>query len=148
MAEIKFDTPSAGVFDKLIKSLRAKEKQIQAENIKRVTAYGAEYAKEQLRGYLGRESDVVEGIYGEVNPQGNEGKVVASHPASPYVEYGTGTVGMWSPHPTGPAPGGYRIGAWPFEHSPYGPGIFWTRGQVSKPFMYNTYMHLKDKFGK
>lgn len=148
MAEINMTAPTVAQIDKLLRAVQSKAVAVGKENVRRATEYGTGYAKDQLRGYLGRESDVIEGIRGEFNSVTGEGKILATHEASPYVEYGTGTIGQWNPHPAGPAPEGYRVGGWTFEHAPYGMGRFWTHGQVSKPFMYDTYMHLRDRFWK
>ena len=136
--------------DKLLTALKEAPTKASQQKVKAVTDYGAGYAATTLIGMIGSNhgvSEVVKGIESEYDPVTNVGIIRASHYASSYLEYGTGTVGAYNPHPTRGAPFGYRIGYWPF---------FWisknqwstTMGQASKPFMYQTYMHLQDMVTK
>ncbi len=140
---------NTNVIDQMLKAIRGTEKQVKRATVKLAVEHGVEYAKRNLRGYLGRDSRITPGIEGDLSAlNSGEGEILSTHPASVYVEYGTGTVGERTPHPTGPAPGGFRQTPWYVEDPDYSPEAFWTRGQISKPFMFNTYMHLRDMFGK
>ncbi len=148
MARVEIATSSPRTIDRLIGLVRRKEKELKIEQSRQVTNYAVEYAKRELRQFLGgRGSEVIDGIKPEFDPKTGEGKVISTHPASSFVEYGTGTKGVNSPHPSGVHKHGYRAGWWPFYYERYDVW-FMTEGQVSKPYMFNTYMHLRDMFGK
>lgn len=78
------------------------------------------------------------------------GKVVVNDPAGAYAEYGTGVVGLKHKHPM-------PIG-WNYDSKKHGnkgwfykddAGVrYWTRGQRSKPFLYNSMQELRAQLNK
>lgn len=100
-------------------------------------------------------------ISGYFDPQTRIGYVYSGSPYAIYVEYGTGPIGAANPHPdpkTGnweyaigehikPGPGGlgwwYEKGSDPISGGGSGE-YWWTRGQQSRPFMFNTLQWLEE----
>ena len=115
--------------------------------IEALTDHGVEVAKVQVQQldavYTGELMNSIEGYY---SPTYNVGIIKAGATYAAYVEFGTGVVGMQSPHPN---PQG-----WQYDVNQHGDegwvyyddesGTFrWTRGFKSRPFMYNTARQLE-----
>lgn len=100
-------------------------------------------------------------IAGYFDPQTRIGYVYSGSMYAIYVEYGTGPIGAESPHPAPetanweyaigehikPGPGG--LGWWYMKgsddtFSEEGGEYRWTRGQPSRPFMFNTLEWLEE----
>ena len=94
-------------------------------------------------------------IYGYFDPESRIGYVIAGAPHAFYVEYGTGIIGQYSPHPWAGDENwtydvnGHGMGGWYYlkgtdeTFSAIGE-TWWTRGQPAKPFMYNTFVWLEE----
>lgn len=130
--------------------------------VQRLTEEGASVAKIQVASMEAVDTGELEGsIYGYYDPQTRIGYVIAGAAHAFYVEYGTGPIGAENPHPDPgtanweyaigdhirPGPGG-QMGWW-YDKS--GDGVFsgdgsyrWTRGQPSRPFMFNTLQWLEE----
>lgn len=108
---------------------------------------GVEIAKVQVREldaiYTG---ELEESITGFFNPEDGVGIIRTDCPYAVYVEFGTGVVGKNNPHP---APEAWRYDV--NEHGDKGWWYFnerdgkwhWTKGMMSRPFMYNTVQELE-----
>lgn len=138
-------------------ALKAKAEAIEkqnAEDVRYFTEQGEQLAKNYLHMFLGKSSSMESAIGSEYDESTNTGRIFVNHVGAPYVEFGTGWVGELAPHPTGPAPGGFRQGSWvfPVEVGDGQGGEFteWytTFGQRSKPFMYSTYQQLMSSIDK
>lgn len=127
--------------------------------IRKLSQDGEEIAKMQVvsmdavyTGYL--ESS----IYGYFDPMKGIGYVIAGSPYAIYVEYGTGAVGAGDePGPNGEAgePHPAAVGNWKYDKHHHGASgwvyksdrdgkFHWTKGYVSRPFMYNTLRWLEE----
>lgn len=122
------------------------------ELVKRLTEEGVNVAivRIAMLGAVdtGELSDSIDGYYSEST---HTGFVFAGAPYAIFVEYGTGIVGSHAKHPGGE---GWDIG---WEHDVNGHGeagwsyisdrdgkLHWTKGQISRPFMYETQKHLEQ----
>lgn len=93
-------------------------------------------------------------------PSGTTGyKIMSTLGYAWYVEFGTGPVGAANPHPSGK--GKYKDEGWvtqadgkdmrslygwkSFKHRDDGSTVYYTAGQPSKHFMYDGYIHIKQK---
>jgi len=114
--------------------------------IETLMEHGVEIAKLQIMllkaVYTG---DLKSSIVGYFSPATNVGIVEAGAYYAVYVEFGTGIVGKASPHPL---PKG-----WAYDVNKHGESGWWymsrygrwqwTKGMVSRPFMYNTVRELE-----
>ena len=136
--------------EKAINEVKAYKRQLSekaAALIKALVEAGVEIAKAQVRElgavYTG---ELEESITGFFDPEAGIGIIRAGAPYAIYVEFGTGIVGKQNPHP---APEGWKYDI--NEHGEKGWVYFnerdqkwhWTKGMVSRPFMYNTLLELQ-----
>ena len=136
--------------EKAINEVKAYKRQLSekaAALIKALVEAGVEIAKAQVRElgavYTG---ELEESITGFFDPEAGIGIIRAGAPYAIYVEFGTGIVGKQNPHP---APEGWKYDI--NEHGEKGWYYFnerdqkwhWTKGMVSRPFMYNTLLELQ-----
>lgn len=80
--------------------------------------------------------------------EGLAGQIIASSGHAAYVEFGTGIVGAYSPHPTLPwiyDINGHDINGWVYYKNDR---FYWTAGQPAKPFMHNTAKQLAKEAPK
>ncbi|MEG1804729.1 MAG: hypothetical protein RR248_06025 [Clostridia bacterium] len=111
---------------------------------------GVELAKENLHNYEFRSfpSELEQSIKAEKIAE-NHYQVSADGGFATYVEYGTGIVGENKPHPNASEKNvtydrnGHGEKGWVY---PKGENEFgWTKGQPSRPFMYNTANQLQEE---
>jgi len=144
---IRFSLDSASVGRAINEVKQFKADYIKAieELMKRLTEEGYNQARFQIvqmdAVYTGQ---LVGGILGYYSPALHTGFVLTNVPYAFYVEYGTGVVGAANPHPLG---GVYDVNhhgdaGWVYLNDRDG-RYHWTRGMASRPFMYNTYVHLQ-----
>lgn len=119
------------------------------ELVQVLTIEGAEIAKMQVVSMDAFDTGELESsIQGMFFPEERCGFVIAEAPHAIYVEYGTGIVGQSFPHPE--AEGNYEYdvnqhGAKGWVYKSDRDGKFhWTKGYVSRPFMYNTLRWLEE----
>lgn len=111
--------------------------------------------------YTGRLEENIKGVF---FPEERMGYVMADTPYAIFVEYGTGVVGAASPHPdvmsgeadvqpyvykgkayTGYDSQGHGDKGWVYFLATDGINEFrWTKGMVSRPFMYETLRWLQE----
>jgi len=121
--------------------------------IRELVDKGVEIAKAQVRElgavYTGQLEESITGFFDE---ETGLGIIRTDCPYAIYVEFGTGVVGERNPHPE-------PIEGWQYdvnEHGDKGWWYFnerdqkwhWTKGMVSRPFMYNTLQLLKAEAEK
>lgn len=121
--------------------------------IKELVDKGVEIAKAQVRElgavYTGQLEESITGFFDE---ETGLGIIRTDCPYAIYVEFGTGVVGERNPHPE-------PIEGWQYdvnEHGDKGWWYFnerdqkwhWTKGMVSRPFMYNTLQLLRAEAEK
>lgn len=121
--------------------------------IKELVDKGVEIAKAQVRDlgavYTGQLEESITGFFDE---ETGLGIIRTDCPYAIYVEFGTGVVGERNPHPE-------PIEGWQYdvnEHGDKGWWYFnerdqkwhWTKGMVSRPFMYNTLQLLRAEAEK
>lgn len=114
---------------------------------------GEEIAKERCRTSTNGDTGwLEESIWCEVDIVNNKFKV-AVHMDADYavmVEFGTGIVGAWNPHPNAGRRGwkhdvndhGYE--GWVYKDD--AGDFYWTQGQPSNPIMWDTVQQLKEEF--
>ena len=119
------------------------------ELIEKLTMEGAEIAKTQVASmdavYTGELESNIKGMF---FPTERCGFVIADTPYAIYVEYGTGVVGAESPHPEAEGNWDYDVKhhgdeGWVYLNDNDGK-YHWTKGFVSRPFMYNTLRWLEE----
>ena len=85
---------------------------------------------------------------GDIVLNGSEWVVYTDCEWAPYVEFGTGIVGMENPHPA------INLANWKYDTNEHGErGWFyfkdgerhWTKGMPSRPFMYETSIEMYEK---
>lgn len=121
------------------------------ELVKRLTEQGVTVASVQVAMLgavdTGELSDSIDGYYSENT---HTGFIYAGAPYAIYVEYGTGIVGSHAQHPGGE---GWDVG-WSYDVNGHGEAgwsyisdrdgkLHWTKGMVSRPFMYETQKELE-----
>ncbi len=121
--------------------------------IRELVDKGVEIAKVQVRElgavYTGQLEESITGFFDE---ETGLGIIRTDCPYAIYVEFGTGVVGKRNPHPE-------PIEGWQYdvnEHGDKGWWYFnerdqkwhWTKGMVSRPFMYNTLQLLRAEAEK
>ena len=121
--------------------------------IRELADKGVEIAKAQVRElgavYTGQLEESITGFFDE---ETGLGIIRTDCPYAIYVEFGTGVVGERNPHPE-------PIEGWQYdvnEHGDKGWWYFnerdqkwhWTKGMVSRPFMYNTLQLLRAEAEK
>lgn len=121
--------------------------------IRELVDKGVEIAKAQVRDlgavYTGQLEESITGFFDE---ETGLGIIRTDCPYAIYVEFGTGVVGERNPHPE-------PIEGWQYdvnEHGDKGWWYFnerdqkwhWTKGMVSRPFMYNTLQLLRAEAEK
>ena len=120
--------------------------------VKVLTEEGVEIAKLQVKQldavYSGELMNSIEGYY---SPSSNVGIIKAGAYYAVYVEFGTGVVGSQSPHPN-PQGWQYDINGhgdegWVYYDEESG-SFRWTKGFMSRPFMYNTARQLEKECKK
>lgn len=111
---------------------------------------GVEIAKMQVASmdavYTGELEQSIQGVF---LPSERCGFVMTDVPYSVYVEYGTGIVGEGSPHPEAAGNWNYDVNGhgekgWVYVNDNDGK-FHWTKGYVSRPFMYNTLRWLEEE---
>ena len=123
--------------------------------IDKLATQGAQIARMQVVSFDAVDTGELEhSIYGYFDPESRIGYVIAGAAHAFYVEYGTGPRGAASPHPeAGEAAWQYMVGEKIHTASNGVTGWYytgddgkahWTRGQPSRPFMYNTYVWLEE----
>jgi len=119
------------------------------ELVEALTMEGAEIAKMQVASmdavYTGELEQSIQGIF---FPSERCGFVIANAPYAIYVEYGTGIVGKNDPHPEAEGNYDYDVhnhgyAGWFYRNDRDGQ-VHWTKGFVSRPFMYNTLKWLEE----
>jgi len=129
------------------------------ELIEKLTMEGAEIAKMQVASmdavYTGQLESSIQGLF---FPSERCGFVIADTPYAIYVEYGTGAVGAGEepgpngergePHPAAEGNWNYDVKhhgkeGWVYLNDNDGK-YHWTKGYVSRPFMYNTLRWLEE----
>ena len=150
--------------DDALKKLKKVQKHIEKsceELVKSLVEYGIEVAKMEIA-QLGAidTGGLEESIRGVYFKDERCGVIFSDVPYALYVEYGTGIVGEQEPHPE------YQKINWEYDSHGHGdtgwwyPAPFgwisfqdetgedvklaWTKGQPSKPFMYNTLRKLEE----
>ena len=123
------------------------------ELVEALTNEGAELAKiqvAQLRAVdTGKLMNSIKGYY---SPTHRVGIIQAGSLYAVFVEFGTGVVGAGQPHPDLPASWTYDVnghgdsGWWYYDEVTGTLG--WTKGFVSRPFMYNTARDLEKNCAK
>lgn len=151
--------------DRAIREIRECQRQLtEAMNalVQELADQGAQVAKMQVASFEAVDSgELLHSIYGYYDPDSRIGYVIAGAAHAFYVEYGTGIIGAIEQHPLASEAGWeYMVG----EHIKAGPGghigwwydkssdgtfsgngdYHWTRGQPSRPFMYNTLVWLEE----
>ena len=121
--------------------------------IRELVDKGVEIAKAQVRElgavYTGQLEESITGFFDE---ETGLGIIRTDCPYAIYVEFGTGVVGKRNPHPE-------PIEGWQYdvnEHGDKGWWYFnerdqkwhWTKGMISRPFMYNTLQLLRAEAEK
>ena len=151
---ISFDLSARGI-DKAVRELEKYRNDFIRkcnELIRQLTEYGCEFAKmEVLRLGAFDTGNLADSIQGYFEADTGIGFIRADAWYAVYVEYGTGVVGMRESHPQ-PASGwvydvnNHGDNGWVYFSAHGGNAQFhWTKGQPSKPFMYNTYRELHQK---
>lgn len=126
--------------------------------VRELAKQGAEVAKMQVASFDAVDSGELYGsIYGYYDPDSRIGYVIAGAPHAFYVEYGTGIWGQLNPHPEAAQAGweydvnGHGAQGWYYDATTDGDNVFsgqnkyrWTRGMVSRPYMYNTFIWLQE----
>lgn len=149
MAKISFKLSE---IDRAIRELEQYRKELRYKVSKLVevlTDSGVEIAKMQVR-QLGAwyTGELESSITGYFSPSAQVGIIKAGSPHAMFVEFGTGIVGAGSPHP---APMGWvydtnahgESGWWYFNENDN--SLHWTKGFISRPFMYNTALELEKE---
>ena len=132
-------------FDAWYSDFKKKIEDLMNELVKR----GVDIAKAQVV-MLGKvkTGTLLNSISGYYDPNTHVGIIKADSEYAVYVEYGTGIVGMNSPHPTAGEDG------WAYDVNSHGEagwvypkegGFWWTKGQPASPFMYNTLNQLQQE---
>lgn len=132
-----------------IKSFRDELKRKCWELVEALTMEGAEVAKMQVASmeavYTGELEQSIKGMF---FPSERCGFVIAEAPYAIYVEYGTGIVGKNNPHPEAEGKYDYDVhehgeDGWIYKDNKDG-SFRWTKGFISRPFMYNTLRWLEE----
>ena len=117
------------------------------ELIEKLALEGAQIARAEVVAMDAVDTGELErSIYGYFDSGSRIGYVIAGAPHAFYVEYGTGIYGG---HPEAEAAGwsydvnGHGEGGW-FYLSDRDGHVHWTRGMVSRPFMYSTLAWLEE----
>ena len=98
----------------------------------------------------GELSDSMDGYY---SANHHTGFIYTTAFYAPFVEYGTGIIGKMGPKDP------FTPTAWVHDHNEHGEDgwsyiserdgkLHWTRGQISRPFMYDTYRELEATAGR
>lgn len=131
--------------------------------VKNLTTKGEDTAKSELRDMVdGGWEHLISSIKGTFNPEEGVGTIRAYADYAIFAEFGTGVIGKGVstyknqnkagvPHPL-------HGEFWTYDYNEHGEkgwrykaddgSIRWTKGQVSKPFMYNTIQFLRDRLGE
>lgn len=156
-------TPSS--LNRAIREIRDFQSQLtQSMNdlMSKLVEEGIKVAKMQIVSMDAVDTGALEGsISGYFDPQTRIGYVYSGSMYAIYVEYGTGVVGAANPHPALETADGWQYASG--EHIKEGPGGLgwwydktsdgvmggtggyrWTRGQPSRPFMFNTLQWLEE----
>lgn len=156
--KVKLDPQS---IDNAINELEAYKKDLERRVkflLKELTFHGVEIAKAKVveHGII-YDANLTNSINGFI--MGNQGFIRVDDKNAVFFEFGTGPVGKLNPHPSEEAK--YKDGGWHtkadgkpmndmYGWTPYtakdGNIIYWTMGQPSKPFMYDTAQQLKEEF--
>lgn len=122
------------------------------ELVKRLTEEGVNIAIAEIAMLgafkTGELSDSIDGYYSETY---HTGFVYSKAPYAFFVEYGTGIVGSHAQHPGGPE---WDVG-WQYDVNEHGEAgwsyisdrdhkLHWTKGMISRPFMYETQKRLEQ----
>lgn len=91
--------------------------------------------------------ELSDSFYGQYDSEKHIGVIGSKAYYAFYVEYGTGIVGSYAPHPDG---SDYDINnhgedGWFYVAQHRDGKLHWTRGQVSHPFMYETRKELEHR---
>ena len=143
---------SIGSINRAIREIREFRDELRRkcwELVEALTMEGAEIAKMQVISMDAVDTGELEkSIQGLFFPEERCGFVIAEAPYAIYVEYGTGIVGMASPHPEADGNYDYDVhqhgaAGWVYKSDRDGE-FHWTAGYVSRPFMYNTLRWLEE----
>lgn len=163
LRHIEFDLTPASI-DNAIRQVRELREQLQAamgELVRRLIDEGVQIARMQLVAMDCFDTELEGSIQGYYVPGWRMGWIYTDAPYAIFIEYGTGVVGQDSPHP------GLGDSEWNTpvvnmngktydRYDSQGHGergwVFigrdgqrhWTKGAVSKPFMYATYQWLME----
>lgn len=141
--------------DKAIREINAFKKQLTDycnDLIQRLVEDGVVVAKMKVMQmnavYTGALEESIEGIYSKDK---RIGIILTSKPYAVYVEYGTGIVGLESPHPDP------QSANWEYDVNQHGEKGWlylkktdngnkfrWTKGMPARPFMFNTLRWLEQ----
>lgn len=119
------------------------------ELVETLTIEGAEIAKMQVTSMEAFDTgELEESIKGMFFPSERCGFVIAEAPYAIFVEYGTGIVGENNPHPEADGNYDYDVhqhgeSGWVYKNGKDGK-YYWTKGFISRPFMYNTLRWLEE----
>ncbi|HHZ02041.1 MAG TPA: HK97 gp10 family phage protein [Tissierellia bacterium] len=155
MAKIQMKLTTRSIEDaiKEVKEYKRKLNDRVKALIRELVDKGVEIAKAQVRDlgavYTGQLEESITGFFDE---ETGLGIIRTDCPYAIYVEFGTGVVGERNPHPE-------PIEGWQYdvnEHGDKGWWYFnerdqkwhWTKGMVSRPFMYNTLQLLRAEAEK
>lgn len=143
-------TLDPGSIQKAITEVRHVQEQLvlaMNELMDKLATEGAQIAKAEVVAMGAVDTGELErSIYGHFDSLTRIGYVIAGAAHAFYVEYGTGVYGN---HPEAKAAGwsydpkGHGDGGW-FYLSDRDGQVHWTRGMVSRPFMYNTLTWMEE----
>lgn len=143
-------TLDPGSIQKAITEVRHIQEQLvlaMNELIEKLALEGAQIARAEVVAMDAVDTGELErSIYGYFDSGSRIGYVIAGAPHAFYVEYGTG---IYGDHPEAKAvgwsydPKGHGEGGW-FYLSDRDGKVHWTRGMVSRPFMYSTLAWLEE----
>lgn len=155
---ITFSLSEASI-DRAIRELEAYTQEVRqklGELVRRLTEEGVNVAIARIAQMgavdTGELSDSIDGYYSEAY---HTGVIFTTAPYAIFVEYGTGIVGAHAQHPGGE---GWARG-WVYDHNAHGEAgwsyiserdgkLHWTKGMISRPFMYETYKELERICGR
>lgn len=116
------------------------------EFTRRMAEEGLEFARARVLDYNAIDTAELFGSLdirpGSVAHAGASWIVYTDNDHAQYVEFGTGPKGGAAPHPGGK--GKYRSTGWAYFDERLGK-LRWTRGMPARPFMWDTWTHLKQK---
>lgn len=149
MKTIEFNLSEESI-NSAIQELRDwQEKLIKCEN--KVLKKLGEYAKERMKYYIDSSTQGTGKLSNSIQVEYSEhlARVFTDLFYASYVEYGTGIVGASNPHPK-------LADGWKYDTNSHGDkgwvyedeegNFWWTKGEVSHQFVYQTYQDLKEHY--